>query len=43
MTILNISAAPSGVNHGYRVFGIGDDNKLYMWRSGRRVIAEGIS
>ena len=34
MTILQISAVQSGVNHDYKVFGLVDDNKVYFWLNG---------
>ena len=39
MTITQISAAQVG--NGVQVFGLGDDNKVYVWRTGAWTILAG--
>jgi hypothetical protein len=39
MTVIQISAVHSGDPGGYVIYGLGDDNKVYIWRHGAWAIA----
>ena len=42
MKIINITAVPSvatgGLNQSYKIFGLGDDSKPYIWRDTQWVL-----